>query len=86
MEIRSLHSRFARRIFLLFFLAALLPVLALYGLVYVGVSDQLESQSARALEESAKNRGMGSVAAPPDNETRIGIAKATAGISCGKKQ
>lgn len=51
---RLFTSKVARRIFSLFVLCALLPITFLAVLTYMQVSEQLESQSVRRLQQSSK--------------------------------
>lgn len=56
---RSLfQSKVGRRIFLLFIMCALIPILLLSIISYVQVSVQLEKQNARRLQDAAKAHGM----------------------------
>lgn len=52
-----LKSRVARRIFGLFVLCAILPLLALSGFSFVFVSSELEQQSRQRLRQICKNKG-----------------------------
>ncbi len=51
-------SRIGRRLFLLFFGCALVPIALLAGLTYFNVTNQLTQQAYRSLQVSAKNSGM----------------------------
>lgn len=53
-----ISSRIGRRLFLLFILCALVPILLLASLTYFNVTDQLTEQAYRSLQVSAKNSGM----------------------------
>jgi putative nucleotidyltransferase with HDIG domain len=53
-----LSSRIGRRLFLLFFVCALVPILLLAGVTYFNVTNQLTKQAYRSLQVSAKNSGM----------------------------
>ena len=56
---RSLfQSKVGRRIFLLFVMCALIPILLLSIISYAQVSVQLEKQNARRLQDAAKAHGM----------------------------
>lgn len=52
------RSKVAQRIFFLFVLCALIPILALFFISYTQVSKQLKDQNIRRLQNSAKAHGM----------------------------
>ena len=52
------RSKVAQRIFFLFVLCALIPILALFFISYTQVSTQLKNQNIRRLQNSAKAHGM----------------------------
>ena len=56
-----LQTRVARRIFLLFFLCALMPIGALATLSYYHVARQLRDQGQQRLQQATKSVGMGMV-------------------------
>ena len=56
-----LQTRVARRIFLLFFLCALIPIGALAALSYYHVARQLREQGHQRLQQATKSVGMGIV-------------------------
>lgn len=58
LELKSLNSRIARRIFLTFITSALVPVIALAVLSLFQVSTQLEAQSREQLHRVAKGHGL----------------------------
>jgi len=53
-----LKSRVARRIFGLFFLCALLPIIVFAGLSFIQVAEQLDEQSKGRLQNAVKSVGM----------------------------
>jgi putative nucleotidyltransferase with HDIG domain len=57
-DIRFLRSKVAWRIFTLFICCALVPILALGVFSYRNVSNQLEAQNIRRLQQATKNYGM----------------------------
>ena len=53
-----LHSKLARRIFLMFVTCSLLPIAGVFILSYNQVTDQLNTQNHKRLKQSAKLYGL----------------------------
>ena len=58
LELKSFRTKVARRIFTLYILCAILPVLALATVSYIIVKDQLQVQSQKRLRREAKALGL----------------------------
>ena len=58
LELKSFRTKVARRIFTLYILCAILPVLALATVSYIIVKDQLQEQSQKRLRREAKALGL----------------------------
>ena len=56
---RILHSRFARRLLLIFLIASIVPIITLAALSLSRVSEELLEQTRAELEQSVKLFGMG---------------------------